>query len=165
MACTKSEVQPVTTVQPSKPMYNEPVWEDYQYTPITTMPNLQATVGSIVEVPITVEQFANITAISLTIVFNPSQLTLLDVINTSNYPDLMWAVNEGKLILSAYTEPPGLAVTGTLFTLVFQCNGSSKLSFRNKYDTDCEYAGGAMQVLIDQPFANFYHNGSITQNK
>ncbi|MBK7172623.1 MAG: DUF5011 domain-containing protein [Bacteroidales bacterium] len=137
--------------------------------PITTIPsNIVGCPGSQIEVPVTVSDFNNVGAISLTLNYNKSVLTYSNVfINNSGLPltvDYDESGASGVIIIGGYPTPPSNMGSGTLLTLKFNyLGGTSVLAWNDIYDVNCEYGSGPPDYVkfCDDPASTYYINGSV----
>jgi|GEM_PF-2413020 len=143
-------------------------WTNAQNAPITLAPVQQADSGNYVSIPISVTNFNNIGAVSLTIEFDNSVLNYISAASGGGFPGLTFgnAIPGSVTIAGFSTLSSGISLTdGTvLFTLTFMYNGgSSNLSW---YDngTSCEYAGSSpsYNTLNDIPQSTYYIDGSVS---
>lgn len=132
------------------------------YLPVINLCNYSGTI----EVPVKVNAFNEVGAISLTIAYDSNVLVYQSFINTSDYPgiDVDCSI-PGMLVAGAFaSEGISLEDSTTLITLVFQyLSGSTSLTFVDN-GTSCEYAGPppAWQTLPDSPQDEFYLNGVVS---
>jgi len=138
-----------------------------QNAPVTTAPHVLSP-GPDVTVPITVSNFTDIGAISLTLDFDISIVAVSAVTaNTaltgfSSY----WTSTSGRLVMAWYgitgvTLPDNSVLVEIIFTNL--THGSTALTWFDD-GISCEYAkydNGAYNVLNDTPAGDFYKNGSI----
>ena len=136
--------------------------------PVTTVPILTACPGTLIDIPVTVADFCNIGALSLTLNYNAAALSYQSFTNNSGFPGL--TVNgsiPGKIIAGGYGAPgsPGVSLAGdaVLFTLTFfYTGGASALSW---YDDgiSCEYTDNLFNPLNDSPEEDYYIDGSVDE--
>jgi hypothetical protein len=145
-----------------------PVRSIAQNGPVTTAPHVLSP-GPDVTVPITVSNFTDIGAISLTLDFDISIVAVSAVTaNTaltvfSSY----WTSTSGRLVMAWYgitgmTFPDNTVLVTIEFTNL--THGSTALTWFDD-GISCEYAkynNGTYTVLDDTPTGDFYKNGSIT---
>jgi hypothetical protein len=140
-----------------------------QNAPVTKAPEITCDPGTIVQVPITVSDFNNIGAFSLTMHYEDSVLIYQSFTNNSGFPNLM--INgtvAGKITAGglAYTAP-GITLpdNSVFFTLTFLCNnGTTELLWFDDGGS-CEYTDDQYIPLNDLPYGLFYKNGSVNQSK
>ncbi len=139
--------------------------------PITTIGTVTSCPGSLVIVPITVQNFTSIGSITLRINYNPQ------VLSYSSFTSVFSGVLVGTTVINptlaridiAWSNYPGTTLSGiqTIFNLNFNyINGSTALVFDDS-EGYCEYARWISvepEVLNDSPTANYYINGSIGSN-
>lgn len=139
-----------------------------QNAPLTYIPEIYACAGVNIDIPVTVSDFNDIGAISLTIHFNESSLVYSSFTNDSNFPGLAaFTPSPGVITLAGFDANSGISLPDNtvLFTLHFTfIDGFSNLSW---YDDgpSCEYAGVApmYNTLNDFPQEAYYINGSTTE--
>jgi hypothetical protein len=140
-----------------------------QNAPVTKAPEITCDPGTIVQVPITVSNFYNIGAFSLTMHYESPVLVYQSFTNNSGFPNLM--INgavAGEITASGLKfGTPGVTLpdNSILFTLTFLCQeGSTGLLW---YDDgiSCEYTDDQYNPLNDLPTHLFYHDGSVNQSK
>jgi len=121
-------------------------------------------------VPITVNNFTNISGISLRLDYNPAIMTFsaftvntqLGTMIVNNVP--VSASLHKIMIVWAETTPKSFANGTAIVTLSFNfLSGSTGLTFNNtaNFGGDCEYADENGDPMNDMPSANFYKNGLI----
>jgi hypothetical protein len=118
-------------------------------------------------IPITVQQFTNIGAISLTLDYDPAVLTFQSI-SSPTIPGT-WqlggqASTPGRLIVGGFG--PGIASIpdgGILFTACFMYNGGiTSLAWFDADGSNCEYADATtLKPLFDLPQNAFYSNGEV----
>jgi hypothetical protein len=138
--------------------------------PITFIKDLSPCQGTnFIEVPVYVNEFANIGSVSLTMSYDPSVFTYQSFVNNSGFPGLSVVEGmPGTLTTAAFTTlANGVSYSDStiLYTLQFlYAGGSSVLSW---YDdgASCEYSGPAplYATLEDQPTNVYYANGTLQQ--
>jgi hypothetical protein len=134
--------------------------------PKTIAPDLTATVGSVISVPVTVMGFYNIGDLSLKLDYDPVVLTFISVVNTGGFDGWISAnPSPGRVNVSGSNSNPlgySLPDDATLFTINFTYNGGT--SGLNWYDIggSCEYTGPFGDVILkDTPQPTYYINGSV----
>jgi hypothetical protein len=155
---------------PTATFYHDGMLTFVQHAPITTLSQVVVCDGSMVEVPVTVEEFINIGAISLAFSFDPAVLAFTGFVLHPALP-LNFLVGEhspGMVIASGYVDPqdPGLTLTDgeTLFVVLFQHLGGITLLEWHDNGTSCEYALADPPGYIplhDSPQHDFYLDGSV----
>jgi hypothetical protein len=146
-----------------------------QNAPVTKIPSVNATAGSIVHIPVTVEGFTNISAVSLRIEYRADILTFDPGLTTTNpqLPGMVFnssPVNGSSLvnkIMITWTglTPVTFSTESTLISLAFNyISGNTGLTFNNVSNggSDCEYANSCGIALNDVPSANYYINSNVT---
>jgi hypothetical protein len=138
------------------------------YAPESTLAHTTSCIGTIAEVPVTINSFATIGSFSLTLQYDPVALTYLSYINDSGFPG--FAINAstpGTIIATAISIlPEGISLPdgSILFTLQFNATGITS-SFTWQTDNNlCQFTGPApaYYLLNDIPHEQFYLNGSFT---
>lgn len=152
-------------------------WSDYNFTmcdvltrfggPITYAPKI-ITVPGAVNIPITVEQFRHVDAISLVLEYDKNVIQYTGF--TANSPQSVGMYvnannSTGKLKIGRYgAEVPFIADFETLITLHFSfAGGTSLLTWNDDLPVNCEYQNALIQYpYIDTPQGVFYYDGWIT---
>lgn len=136
--------------------------------PVTTAPHVTGNSGQQITIPITVEDFNNIGAVSLLMNYDPTVLSFISATNNSAFPGLIiFNPVPGSIVVSGYlTNPNGFSLSdGAIFySLKFTYLGG--LSALMWYDdgSSCEYTGPSPQYLPlnDIPTSSYYINGSVS---
>jgi hypothetical protein len=128
--------------------------------------------GPNVVVPVTVTNFVDIGAISLTLNYNVSIAQITSISPNVNLPGFTadWTTNPGRIIMGWYgssgvTLPDNAHIVDISFTGLVA--GETALTWLDNGGS-CEYAkfdGGAFNVLPDSPTSEYYKNGYITCNQ
>jgi hypothetical protein len=126
--------------------------------------------GTIIEVPVTVSDFYNISAISLKLIYDKSVMTFNSFVDDSGLIDLCTADESGTDGIISISGMPGtpanLADNATLLTIKFNfISGTTNLTWDNDPDNYCEYASGVSPNFVpycDNPDGTYYINGSVT---
>lgn len=155
-------------------------WSDYGFTmceeltllngPITYAPEMiePCGVSSTVTIPIYVENFRNIDAISLTLDYNPAVLTYTgNQYDNTTFPGMsVLAFNPGTVIIGWFNTnmvaswPDNVPLIELEFTYH---GGTSLLEWFDDFGTNSEYQNAYVQwPYIDTPQEDFYIDGSIT---
>ena len=135
--------------------------------PVTTAPDLTASPGETVAVPVTVRAFKNVGAVSLVLDYDPAVLKFSSAENTGGFPGLIISNPvPGKIAVSGTTTDPdgcSLPDESVLFTLNFRyLGGYTKLNWNDEDGTSCEYSGPlSAEVFPDTPRSEYYHDGSV----
>ncbi len=142
--------------------------------PVTTANSSLVCPGSSFTVPVTVNNFTQVTGISLRLDFNPQLATYTSYsgVNTS-LPGVI--VNKiivsstlHKIMISWSSITPTSLVNGAkLLDLKFvHIAGSPAITFNNTSNSsgDCEYSDEASNPMYDFPTTNFYHDALIQNN-
>ncbi|MEI7982790.1 MAG: cohesin domain-containing protein, partial [Bacteroidota bacterium] len=141
--------------------------------PITTAGNSNTCQGNTIAIPVTVDGFTSITAITLRLEYDS---TLLTYASYTPNPELggmfvnVIRVNANSryykvLVVWSSISPKTLASGSPLLTLAFTyLKGNDSIRFNNTVSGGgaCEYADENGNAMNDLPTAQFYHNGSIT---
>jgi hypothetical protein len=123
-------------------------------------------IGSNVVIPVTVSNFDDVGAISLSLNFNPAILTYVSA--TSAFPAFSVFYNPavpGVLKAGGFdSQPDALPDGSALFYLTFTYNGgTSALAWDNSTPESCEYASFETGLAFcDTPTATYYVDGSVT---
>jgi hypothetical protein len=146
-----------------------------QNAPITSAGSVTVCPSNTVTVPVMVNNFTSITAVSLRIEYDPGVMTFSTSLSSVNSLLSGAIINNlpvgggstlYKILISWGDVTPKTLVNGAvLATLGFNyINGSSSLSFNNTVNTgqDCEYADQYGNPLNDLPTTTYYINGLIT---
>jgi len=141
--------------------------------PVALAAHVFGCAGEIVEVPITVQSFENIGAISLTLNYDPGVITFDSWDNTAGYIEYFNADETGangiiRFSGATLTAFPALPDDAVLITLKFNhLGGSCDLEWNDSGDgTQCEFATGApdFEPYCDAPAGIYYINGSVTES-
>lgn len=134
-----------------------------QNAPVTAIGTIEVNpqlVGQQIEVPVVVTGLYNITAISLTIRYNPASLEFVEMTGAS-YPNLYAGNIPGTTRVGGYNNPGVTLSAGQLCILKYiYKGGQSKLEL---YDdgNSCEYAGQNANPLNDKPTIQYYLSGYL----
>ncbi|MFU8844606.1 MAG: cohesin domain-containing protein, partial [Bacteroidales bacterium] len=137
--------------------------------PITIAPEITACPGNIIDIPVTVQNFNDIGALSLTLHFNASALQFQSYTNNSSFPGLgVLNPNTGVITAAGFSTTTGITIPydGVLFTLHFlYIGGTTNLTWFDDGES-CEYTGPPFfyEVLNDSPTSAFYINGEVTES-
>ncbi len=139
-----------------------------QNAPITTAAKVTATAGTNFSVPITVANFTDIGALSLTLLYDNSILTYQSYTNDSGFPGLILSeAIPGKIITAGFAPYPGISLPPNfvLLTLTFYCieETSTTLEWFDNGGS-CEYADEFYIALNDSPTCSYYINGSVNES-
>jgi hypothetical protein len=142
---------------------------EVQGAPHTTINNATSCPGSIVQVPVTVNDFNNIGAASFTINYNIGSLSNPTFVNTSGLLSLVFNNPvPGVITVSGLSLTPGghsLPDGSTLFTLGFTyLGGTGSVAFDHTFVTNCQYGGPTplFNALYDSPKSSYYTDGVVT---
>ena len=135
-----------------------------QNAPITIAPDVQAQPGSNVEVPITVQNFNDIGAISLKLEFDENVLDFVsysDEASGFDYFDVL-SPNPGEVNIGAGSfTGVTIADDEILVKITFlYIGGTSSLTWAQLY---CEYADSGFEALEQDPFEDYYVDGSVSE--
>jgi hypothetical protein len=134
--------------------------------PITTLPHIIAESNTLITVPVVVQDFYNIGAISLRIEYDPNVLVYHSYAFNSSLP--YFIVNDPiPGVLSSgnfYNQGMALPDQSILFSITFEyLGGYSALTWVDDGNS-CEYASWPdYQPLSANPFEDFFINGSVNQ--
>ncbi|MFU8844605.1 MAG: hypothetical protein ACNA7V_12450 [Bacteroidales bacterium] len=137
-----------------------------QNAPISALSELTLCQGSLADVAVTVKDFNNIGAISLTWHYDPAALSFLSFTNNSGFPGLMFMnPSPGVITASGFSVITGITLpdNAVLFTAHFTANaGTSALQWFDNGES-CEYTGPPpyYQVLNDVPQDLYYIDGVV----
>ena len=118
--------------------------------------------GSIVSVPVIVDNFKMIKAVSLTLKYTASVLTYQSASSNDAFGLIVGGATPGTIVIGGFEEPEVTLANGsTLLTLNFIYNGGS--TGLTWYDNggSCEFANVNGSVLYDTPQSAYYFNGSV----
>ncbi|MCB0806089.1 MAG: hypothetical protein KDC05_09855 [Bacteroidales bacterium] len=138
-----------------------------QNAPVTVLPDVDACPGITVEIPVTVSNFIQISAASLTFNYDPAALTYDSFVNNAGYPNfIVNGLIEGTLYAGGFV-PPGdplisLPDNTVLFTVFFTYHGGNSNLIWYDNGESCEYAGASFTPLNDTPTSTYYINGSVS---
>jgi hypothetical protein len=151
-------------------------WSDYGFTmcdvltlkngPVTYAPKVVTVPGPVV-LPITVDGFKNVDAISLTLNYDPAIIQFTGFAANSVFTGMTVNVpTPGTAIIGWFspTMVPFLADGSLIVNLNFDfLGGTSLLEWNDLLAVNCEYQNAYVQYpYIDVPQATFYHDGWIT---
>ena len=137
-----------------------------QNAPITTAGTVGGAVPGSVDVPITVTDFNNIGAISLSIDYNYAVMQFVAGTPSPDLPsfpigDLDLANGYHRLTMGWFGNGVTLADGDTIMTMHFTyISGTSTLTWQDN-GPSCEYADGDYNVLNDLPTGEYYINGFV----
>ncbi len=154
-----------------------PVYSDFNTitvtgTPVTTAATMNACPGNIIMVPVTVNLFNAITAMSLRMDYDPTFMTFGGYTNTNPalaglvVNDLPATTPPLRKIVMVWNDvnPKTLPDDSKLADLKFSCiSGTPALTFNNTDNAghDCEYADSNGNPIPDSPGSTYYHNSTI----
>lgn len=138
-----------------------------QNAPVTMASNISSCTDISIDIPITVADFFNIGALSLTMNYNSSVLTFESYTNNSGFPGLV--VNgsiPGSIIAGGYINAGDAGIllpdNTVLFTLTFHYLGGYTDLTWNDNGESCEYTDHLFNPLNDLPATTYYLNGSVS---
>jgi hypothetical protein len=139
-----------------------------QNAPVSTIPIIgNLSTGNISNLPISVNNFTDIGAVTLTIDYNWAVLHLTQITKnnslggTMNWGDADLGNGNHQITINWFGSWKTLPDGSMLFTLSFTyLSGSTTLEFYDSGPT-CEYTGTGYVILNDQPTADYYINGSV----
>ncbi|MCO5256896.1 MAG: cohesin domain-containing protein, partial [Lentimicrobium sp.] len=137
--------------------------------PITTASSVTACPGTNISVPVIVDSFNTIGAISLTLNYDPTVLSYISGENTSGFPGLVFnQLADGSILVAGFTSlPEGVTYANntTLITLNFNyLGGTSDLSWIDD-GSSCDYQGpysANYPTLNDSPQSTYYIDGQVS---
>jgi hypothetical protein len=140
--------------------------------PFTYAPNFTNPVPGALPVPITVNGFTNIGALTLWMEYDPAVITYMSFtknpafVSNFNVGDNAGFGDKRLIMIQWFGGPVTLANGSVICTLNFSyptanCN-SCALSWFDS-GPSCEYADGPGNVLIDMPQSNYYFNGNVAE--
>jgi len=146
--------------------------------PLTWAPVISNASPGTLDVPVKVNGFNNIGAISLTLEYDPSVIAYQDIYISN--PDLAakgtWLIGSQdapggkKYIRISWTKniqlpplaPVNLPDSSSIVTLKFTYTGGTTQLVWIDNGASCEYADGAFNALNDTPASLYYQNGLVT---
>ncbi len=136
--------------------------------PIISAPIVVACPDENIDIPITVESFNTIGAMSLTLLFDAAVIEFQSFTNNSGFPGMgVQNPSTGNITMAGFDPVAGVTLPddAILFTIHFNyLGGSTDLEW---YDdgSSCESSGPYpdYNALIDTPQSTYYINGSITE--
>jgi hypothetical protein len=137
-----------------------------QNAPVTTAGTIGGALPGTVTVPVTVTNFNNIGAISLSLDYNNSVLQFLQGTPNPQVPSLTTIDNDlgngyHRLVMGWFGSGISLANGSTIMTLSFTyISGVTTLAWFDN-GPSCEYADGNYYVLNDIPQSTYYINGYV----
>lgn len=145
-----------------------------QDAPVTFAPFITNAANGNVTADITVDDFTNIGAISLRLLYNPLVLTYVSAtpnagLVTANFTVTSTNVGPGVQRLNIsypFVNPPATLADGSvLVTLTFTFTDGNEINHSlldwSDDGSSCEYRDGSNAVLNDSPTDGFYHDGLI----
>ena len=158
------------------PLWDEP-YEDYYFnglvagkvSPRIKADSLSAAPGTIINVPLRVWDFTDISSLSLTLDYNPGVLSYIDA---TPHPDILLqftegALNPGRIQIGWFnTNPAGNPVSlpdeTVLIYLNFTYNGGTSPLIWFDNGPSCEFTAGPLYAtLYDLPTEDYYINGLV----
>ncbi len=140
-----------------------------QNAPITTLTTVNNALPGSVTVPITVVNFTNIGAISLTFDYPYSMLQFVQGVPNSLFSSFSLSDNDlgtgnHRVIMGWYGSPKTLSNGSAIMTITFTyITGNASLEWVDN-GPSCEYADGNYNVLNDIPTSTYYINGYVCGN-
>lgn len=139
--------------------------------PVTTLPQVAATPGTSISIPVSVSEFNMIGSLALNLTYDPSVLTFESFSNESEFPGLMVDGSQPGIILAEGMVAGGdTAVTlengAVLFTLNFSyLGGFTEFNWLDN-GSSCHYTGSqpVYPLLNDTPQEDFYMDGSVSSS-
>ncbi len=138
-----------------------------QNAPKTTAATVNAAGSGPVAIPITVKEFTNIGAISLSLEYDYSVIQLLSLVPnpllaTFLFNDISIGNGKHRIVMSWFGPGTSLPDESVLLTLNFTYSGGGTSLTWFDSGLSCEYADGNGDVLNDIPRSTYYINGLIT---
>lgn len=140
-----------------------------QNAPATSVPDTTCDPGTYLDIPVTVADFNNIGALSLTLVFDSLVLDYQSYTNNSGFPSLLvFEQTTGEITAGGIIQygNPGINLSdnSVLFTLTFYCiGGTTGLQWFDDGGS-CEYTDDQFVPLNDSPTCTYYKNGSVNES-
>jgi len=137
-----------------------------QNAPVTALVYVTGSVSAPVVMPVTVADFNNIGAISLSLDYNYSSIHFVTAVPHPQLLSFVWGENDlgngyHRISLGWYGSSVTLPDESSILNLTFTyIDGESSLQWFDNGGS-CEYADGLANVLNDLPFTDYYHNGFI----
>jgi len=141
-----------------------------QVAPKTTLPVAEVCEGGVVVVPVIVEEFINIGALSLTFTYDANVISFTGFTAHPALPAnfVVAEHSPGRVVASGYVDPqdPGITLPDdeTLFVALFiHLGGTTTLGWFDN-GVSCEYAPAdppGYPPLMDVPQTSFYFDGSV----
>ena len=138
--------------------------------PLTSIPELTFCQGSMIDIPVTVSDFNNIGALSITLNYDPSVLAYQSFSANTGFPGLTANGNTPGVIMAGGFTSSLLGITlndgSVLFTFQFYFSGGTSSLIWLDNGASCEYTGPAPDYspLNDIPFNLYYINGLTTES-
>jgi hypothetical protein len=146
------------------PAISNTIVAEFVTAPVTMLPELDGCLGETLDIPVTVDNFNNIGAVSLTLTYEPSVLTFSGVTNNAGFPLLFGGSTPGIFTAGGYSDE-GISYPDqtVLFTIHFMYTGGNTALAWSDNGSSCEYQDAEDNTLFDLPFASFYQNGNVTE--
>lgn len=164
-SCKYSDINSIVLIDtPTADFYINGSLTFQDFAPQTIAPEIFACPGSSIDVPVMVNDFNTIGAVSLTMNYNPAVLFFSSPADVNPaFPDLeVEGSVPGTVIIACF--PPALTLpdNSVLFTLHFiYLGGETDLSWIDN-GTSCEYTGpNGTPILNDSPQSTYYINGFV----
>lgn len=137
------------------------------FAPKTFAANVFAIPNATVSVPVTVQNFTNIGAVSLTMYYDAAVLTFQGATVNPAFQSLwVFGNNPGVITAGGFSVNSGITLpfNATLFTIQFlYLGGYTDLNWFDN-GSSCEYADWPnYNALVDVPQEDYYFNGSVSQ--
>jgi hypothetical protein len=137
--------------------------------PQTILPPITACPGSLISVPVIVNNFSYIGSVALELQYDPAVVTYQGAAVSSTYPGLNVTVGaSGHLLIQGLAPAGGNGISiqsGSILTsLDFLYNGGATSLAWLDNGISCQYSGPPpnYSILNDLPQASFYTNGSVS---
>lgn len=170
-SCKYSDINSIVLLdQPTNDFYiNGSVGILSPNAPQTIIPPVIACPGSLISVPVIVNNFSYIGSVALELQYDPAVVTYQGAAVSSTYPGLNVTVGAaGHLLIQGLAPAGGNGISiqsGSILTsLDFIFNGGSTNLTWIDNGSSCQYSGPPPNyaVLNDFPQATYYTNGSVT---
>jgi hypothetical protein len=143
----------------------------YRGAPDTYAPLITVTALGSVAVPLTVTDFTGISAMTLSLEYDPAIMTYVNFVKNPLFVGNFQVGNNagtgGKKIIriqwygTAVSLVNGAALCTLNFSYIASASTGTTLNWIDE-GSSCEYAEGSGDILIDLPQNDYFHNGSVT---
>jgi hypothetical protein len=142
--------------------------------PVTTLSKIEAVPGTTINVPINVDNFNNITGLTLRIEYDPTILNFQNYTNVNSnlvagiyVNDVHMSPTLHKILIIWSDVPLSLSSGSKILDLVFTyISGTTAMTFNNTSNggMDCEFTDAVGNPLPDTPSDVYYINGDVHPN-